>query len=176
MNETRFGSGAISSFCASGGIRSGPTYRAGWAGCILAVVLAALPISSRADPPPDPEAAVSTTRHPLAEATQFMVSAANPLATRVGVGILEKGGNAVDAAIAVQLILGLVEPQSSGIGGGGFMLVYDQAEQRLTSFDARETAPMAAHYRQFIHQGKALSWPEAVNSGLSVGVPGLLRG
>ncbi|MFA7624644.1 MAG: hypothetical protein WCY47_06810, partial [Pusillimonas sp.] len=73
MNETGFGSGVIFSFCASGRIRSGPTCRAGWAGCILAVVLAVLPISLCAESPPDPEAAVSTTRHTLAEATQFMV-------------------------------------------------------------------------------------------------------
>ena len=176
MKREDSGLGCSVTLGSMGRARSRPARRVGCAGLALAFLLNVLPTFSRADPPPDPEAAVSTTRHTLAEATQFMVSAANPLATRVGVGILEKGGNAVDAAIAVQLVLGLVEPQSSGIGGGGFMLVYDQAEQRLTSFDARETAPMAAHYRQFIHQGKALSWPEAVNSGLSVGVPGLLRG
>ena len=143
---------------------------------VVLTVLACLWAVSSANPLTDPEAAVSRQSHELAHASRFMVAAANPLATRAGVQILERGGSAVDAAIAVQLVLGVVEPQSSGIGGGGFMVVYDAQRQHLSTYDARETAPSDTHLAQFHDQGKVLSWPEAVNSGLSAGVPGLLRG
>ena len=76
-----------------------------------------------------------------------MVAAANPLAADAGYRVLAQGGSAVDAAIAVQLVLGLVEPQSSGIGGGGFMLVHDARTRRLIAYDGRETAPAAATAR-----------------------------
>jgi gamma-glutamyltranspeptidase len=74
-------------------------------------------------------------------ARHWMVAAANPLAVDAGIACCAQGGSAVDAAIAVQLVLGLVEPQSSGIGGGGFMLVHDARTQRLLAYDGRETAP-----------------------------------
>ncbi len=73
-----------------------------------------------------------------------MVVTANPLATQAGAAILAQGGNAIDASIAVEAVLGLVEPQATGIGGGGFVLYYDAANLRVTSFDAREAAPSAA--------------------------------
>jgi gamma-glutamyltranspeptidase/glutathione hydrolase len=81
--------------------------------------------------------------------TREMVVTANPLASEAGAQVLRRGGNAIDAAIAVQAVLGLTEPQSSGIGGGGFLLYYDAERKELTSFDARETAPAAADGRLF---------------------------
>ncbi|WP_291218400.1 gamma-glutamyltransferase family protein [Hydrogenophaga sp.] len=99
------------------------------------------------------------------------VAAANPLATEAGAQILRAGGSAVDAAIAVQMVLTLVEPQSSGIGGGAFLLHHDG--RKLQAFDGRETAPAAVDERLFLNaQGEPLPFPAAVNSGRSVGVPG----
>ncbi|TMH31363.1 MAG: gamma-glutamyltransferase, partial [Betaproteobacteria bacterium] len=109
-------------------------------------------------------------------AREFMVAAAHPLAAQAGYDVLARGGSAVDAAIAVQLVLGLVEPESSGIGGGAFLLHWSQREQRLRSYDGRETAPAAARRERFLDaQGKAVAFHEAVLGGRSVGVPGVLR-
>lgn len=123
----------------------------------------------------DPERATGRGSHVLVQGERWMVSAANPLASQAGAGILEKGGSAVDAAIAMQWVLNLVEPQSSGLGGGGFALVYDAANNELTTWDGRETAPAAADAQRFMEDGQPLSFARAVNSGLAVGVPGLLR-
>ena len=102
-----------------------------------------------------------------------MVAAANPLAVETGYRILRQGGSAVDAAIAVQLVLNLVEPQSSGIGGGAFMLVHDARRGRLIAYDGRETAPAAARPDRFLDaDGKPLHFMAAVVGGRSVGVPG----
>ena len=101
------------------------------------------------------------------------VASANPLASAAGLQILKAGGSAVDAAIAVQLVLTLVEPQSSGIGGGAF-LVHDDGKQ-LQVFDGRETAPLLAPSDIFMLNGKALSFNDVVAGGRAVGVPGLLR-
>jgi len=101
------------------------------------------------------------------------VASANPLASAAGLRILKAGGSAVDAAIAVQLVLTLVEPQSSGIGGGAF-LVHDDGKQ-LQVFDGRETAPVLAPSDLFMHNGKPMNFFEVVPGGRSVGVPGLLR-
>jgi gamma-glutamyltranspeptidase/glutathione hydrolase len=99
------------------------------------------------------------------------VAAANPLATEAGAQILRAGGSALDAAIAVQMVLTLVEPQSSGIGGGAFLLHHDG--RKLQAFDGRETAPAAVDEKLFLNaQGEPLPFPAAVNSGRSVGVPG----
>ena len=112
---------------------------------------------------------------PPARATRHMIAAANPLAAEAGLAILRDGGSAVDAAIAAQMVLNLVEPQSSGIGGGGFMLHFDAANGRVTAFDGRETAPAAADADLFIGpDGKPLKFWDAVIGGRSVGVPGLL--
>jgi gamma-glutamyltranspeptidase/glutathione hydrolase len=103
-----------------------------------------------------------------------MVAAANPLAARAGLHVLREGGSAVDAAVAMQLVLTLVEPQSSGIGGGAFLLHWDG--QHVQAYDGRETAPMAASEDQFIGpDGRPLRFRDAAASGLSVGVPGVLR-
>lgn len=109
-------------------------------------------------------------------ASRFMVVAANPLATDAGVAILRQGGSAVDAAIAVQLVLGLVEPQSSGIGGGLFLLHWDEKQRAARSYDGREAAPAAAKPERFVDSlGRPMDRYAAVVSGLSVGVPGALR-
>ena len=108
-------------------------------------------------------------------AREFMVSAAHPLASQAGYDVLARGGSAVDAAIAVQMVLGLVEPESSGIGGGAFLLHWSQREQKLRSYDGRETAPKAARPDRFMRDGKPMAFMEAVVGGRSVGVPGVLR-
>jgi gamma-glutamyltranspeptidase/glutathione hydrolase len=103
-----------------------------------------------------------------------MIATANPLATEVGCDILQQGGSVVDAAIAAQLVLGLTEPQSSGIGGGALLLLHDGAQ--VVAFDGRETAPAAATPDRFLDaQGKPLAWHDAVVGGHSVGVPGVLK-
>ncbi|HEV7227833.1 gamma-glutamyltransferase family protein [Brevundimonas sp.] len=100
------------------------------------------------------------------------VSAANPLAVEAGMKVLREGGSAVDAAVAVQAVLGLVEPQSSGLGGGAFMMHYDAETGDITSFDGRETAPAAATPELFYENGRPLNFRDAVLSGRSTGVPG----
>jgi gamma-glutamyltranspeptidase/glutathione hydrolase len=113
---------------------------------------------------------------PAGHAAEYMVAAANPLAARAGAEMLRAGGSAVDAAIAAQMVLNLVEPQSSGIGGGAFLLHWDQAAKRVAAYDGRETAPAAARPERFLRSdGTPMGFPEAVASGRSVGVPGVLR-
>ena len=112
----------------------------------------------------------------IAVGKKFMAVTANPHATQAAYSILEQGGSAIDAAIAAQMVLGLVEPQSSGIGGGGFMLYWDQQTQKLMTYDGRETAPMAADENLFIgSSGKPVNFFNAVIGGKSVGVPGLVK-
>jgi gamma-glutamyltranspeptidase/glutathione hydrolase len=102
-----------------------------------------------------------------------LIAAGNPFAARAGLGILRQGGSAVDAAIAAQMVLTLVEPESSGIGGGAFMLVYDPEHRKVTSFDGRETGPASATPGMFLDaSGKPRPHMEAIPGGLSVGVPG----
>lgn len=122
----------------------------------------------------EPEAATGYVDKKAVHGKEFMVAAANPYASKTGYRILEKGGSAVDAAIAVQLVLSLVEPQSSGIGGGTFMLHWDNEKKHLTTFDGRETAPAAATSELFLDkEGKPLKWRSATVGGLSVGVPSM---
>ncbi|MDH3293925.1 MAG: gamma-glutamyltransferase, partial [Acidimicrobiia bacterium] len=97
-----------------------------------------------------------------------MVVTANPLATAAGVKVLQQGGTAADAMVAVQAVLGLVEPQSSGLGGGAFLVWYDGATGEITTYDAREKTPMSATEDRFAGLGFFAAW----QSGLSVGVPG----
>ncbi len=115
--------------------------------------------------------AVASTPKPEAAG---VVSAADPRAAEAGAEMLRKDGSATDAAIATMLVLGVVEPQSSGIGGGGFM-VYGDKDGGIATFDGREAAPMAASPDWFLADGKPRPFMEAVLSGLSVGVPGNIR-
>lgn len=106
----------------------------------------------------------------------YFIAAANPYAAEAGAKILEAGGSAVDAAIATQAVLGLVEPQSSGLGGGAFLLHYDPRTGKLETYDGRETAPASAKPDRFIAaNGKPMNFIDAVNGGLSVGVPGAVK-
>ncbi|KRA66167.1 gamma-glutamyltransferase [Caulobacter sp. Root655] len=108
-----------------------------------------------------------------AYAPRGMVAAANPLAVEAGLRVLRDGGSAVDAAVAVQSVLGLVEPQSSGLGGGSFMTFYDAKTGKVTAYDGREKAPQAATPQLFLGpDGKPLNFVAAVLSGRSTGVPG----
>jgi len=118
-----------------------------------------------------PAAAVS----PLDGAPQAVgpfVAAANPVAVEAGMAVLRRGGSAVDAAVAIQAVLGLVEPQSSGLGGGAFMMVYDGVTHEVTAYDGRETAPASATPELFFEDGKPLPFVDAVLSGRSTGAPG----
>ncbi|WP_026941809.1 gamma-glutamyltransferase [Hellea balneolensis] len=103
-----------------------------------------------------------------------MVASANPLATQAGLDILKAGGSAVDAAIAVQAMLGLVEPQSSGLGGGAFMVVYDPKTAKVWAYNGRETAPAAVRPDMFLDSetGEPLRYFDGIASGISTGVPG----
>nr|WP_289124904.1 gamma-glutamyltransferase [uncultured Halomonas sp.] len=120
-----------------------------------------------------PEVGSGFEEKPGWAADSFAVAAANPLATDAGYQVLKAGGNAIDAAVAVQMVLTLVEPQSSGIGGGAFLMHFDGAD--VQAYDGRETAPAAVTGELFMEDGEPLPFMEAVASGLSVGVPGTLR-
>ena len=122
-----------------------------------------------------PEGASGLAPKPLVKAKDHMIVAAHPLAAEAGLEMLRKGGAAIDAGIAAQMVLNLVEPQSSGIGGGAFMLYWDAAAKTLSSYDGRETAPAGATPELFLDAvGKPLPRPVAMHSGRSVGVPGVL--
>ncbi|WP_425105428.1 gamma-glutamyltransferase [Ancylobacter sp.] len=145
-----------------------------WQG-LIALVLTMSPLQAQqASDVRAPEAAGVLAAAPKsATGTRWMVTAANPLAAEAGAQMLRAGGNAVDAMVAVQLMLGLVEPQSSGLGGGGFLVYWDAATRTLTTFDGRETAPRAATPTLFQNaQGQPLAFMEAVVGGRSVGTPG----
>ncbi|REL37645.1 gamma-glutamyltransferase family protein [Rhodohalobacter sp. SW132] len=123
--------------------------------------------------PQQPELATGYTEKPGWATSEFAVAAANPLATDAGYQILQAGGSAVDAAIAVQMVLTLVEPQSSGIGGGAFLITFDDGNTR--AYNGRETAPSGAGPDLFLDEtGEPLPYRESVRSGLSVGVPGTI--
>lgn len=122
---------------------------------------------------PEPSSSVAAMHVQPVTSNKWMISAANPLAAKAGARILQAGGTAADAAIAVQLVLGLVEPQSSGLGGGAFVIYYDANTKQLSTLDGRETAPFLATPRLFQDsQGKPLKFFDAVVGGRSVGVPG----
>ena len=112
----------------------------------------------------------------LVKTSQHMVAAANPYASKAGNDILLAGGNAIDAMVTVQLVLGLVEPQSSGLGGGAFLVYFDASEKRLTTYDGRETAPASATPDLFLGEdGKPFKFFDAVVGGRSVGTPGTVK-
>ena len=141
---------------------------------ILAAVFLASSAVATAQGPARERSSSWTDKTPVVS-KRFMVAAANTLAVDAGYSILRQGGSAVDAAIAVQLVLGLVEPQSSGLGGGAFMLVHDAKRNRLIAYDGREVAPAAATPDRFLDpDGKPLRFFDAVVGGKSVGVPGVV--
>ncbi len=122
-----------------------------------------------------PEAASGFAPRPAASGRHFMAVTANPHATAAAVEMLRAGGTAMDAAIAAEMVLNVVEPQSSGIGGGGFLLHYRAADRSIRAYDGRETAPAAARPERFQKpDGEPLAFYDAVIGGRSVGVPGLL--
>lgn len=121
-----------------------------------------------------PEQGTGLTQQQQVYAKKYMVASANPLATEAGYDILKQGGSAVDAMIAVQSTLSLVEPQSSGLGGGAFVVYWDNKTKTLTTFDGRETAPLKADEKLFLdEQGKPLKFMQAVVGGRSVGTPSI---
>ncbi len=137
---------------------------------------AVLPDSlNRFEPEPAVALSIGDEVRKSMRANDFVAVTANPYATQAAANILAAGGNAVDAAIAAQMVLGLVEPQSSGLGGGGFMVYWDQEKGELHSYDGRETAPMLADERLFLDGEKPLNMFNAVVGGRSVGVPGLVK-
>ena len=140
---------------------------------VLGLPLLAIPVGAQTTAAP--EAETGRVTRPLGEAQRHMVAAANPLAAEAGRAILRAGGSAVDAAVAVQLVLNLVEPQSSGIGGGAFLLHWHEARRSLVALDGRETAPAAAKPDRFLRDGKPMRFAEAVVGGRSVGVPGTVK-
>lgn len=121
----------------------------------------------------NPEIATGAQISEAVRANDFMIVTANPHATKAGYEILKRGGSAADAAIAAQAVLGLVEPQSSGLGGGAFALYFDAKTQKITTYDGRETAPKGASPFLFYKDGKPMGFKEAVIGGRSVGVPGV---
>lgn len=124
--------------------------------------------------PDQPEGSSGWSEKPGWATQKFAVAAANPLATDAGYQVLKAGGTALDAAIAVQMVLGLVEPQSSGIGGGAFLL--HAAGTQIEAYDGRETAPAAANENLFLQaNGKPMAFHDAVVGGRSVGTPGAVR-
>jgi gamma-glutamyltranspeptidase/glutathione hydrolase len=133
---------------------------------ILVFLAALLPLAACQQPP------VREPQSPPAAWTAG-IAAANPYAVEAGLEILRAGGSAVDAAVAVQAMLGLVEPQSSGIGGGAFLMYYEAATGKITAFDGRETAPAGATPDMFLNpDGSQMTYVDAVTSGRSTGVPG----
>jgi gamma-glutamyltranspeptidase/glutathione hydrolase len=138
--------------------------------CLALGLVACQPATVREAPVPATaaETAAAGVRH-------AGVAAANPYAVEAGLEVLRAGGSAVDAAVAVQAMLGLVEPQSSGLGGGAFLMVYDAATGRVTAFDGREAAPHGATPGMFLQaDGEPMPWREGVVTGRSTGVPGAI--
>jgi gamma-glutamyltranspeptidase/glutathione hydrolase len=140
------------------------------------VFLALLALAPRAEAFSDPEGVSQRFDRTEVVAHRYMVVAANPLAAKAGAEMLAAGGSAADAAIATQLVLTAVEPQSSGLGGGGFLTFYDHASDRLVVYDGRETAPAAAKPDLFLSpDGQPMKFMDASVGGRSVGVPGAVR-
>lgn len=143
---------------------------------VSATLLAGPAVAQQASDLLAPERSTGTKTASRVETRNFMVAAANPLAAEAGKKVIAEGGNAIDAMVAVQTVLGLVEPQSSGLGGGSFLVYYDAEKNRMTTFDGRETAPMEATPKLFLDgSGQPMKFMDAVIGGRSVGTPGTVR-
>lgn len=143
---------------------------------LVTAALLVTPVFAVADEAAQPEETHGLVESEGLTGQKMMVAAAHPLATQAGFDVLQAGGSAIDAAVAVQFMLNLVEPQSSGIGGGAFMLYWDAETQSLTTFDGREKAPLLADESYFLNEdGEPVGWWDAVIGGRSVGVPGTLK-
>lgn len=141
---------------------------------ILAAIVLLVPLAAAAQAP-QPEDSTGRGQHALATADRHMVAAAHPDAVEAGLEMLRRGGSAVDAAIAVQLVLNLVEPQSSGIGGGAFLLFHDRSRRKTIAYDGRETAPASVQPDMFLDaNGQPIAFADAVLGGRSVATPGTL--
>ncbi len=123
----------------------------------------------------EPESSTGYRERQPVFAQKMMVATANPHATEAALQILEEGGSSIDALITAQAVLNVVEPQSSGIGGGAFLLYFDKKDERVVFFDGRETAPILADENLFLTNGIFPPHDELINGGRSVGVPGVLR-
>ncbi len=136
-----------------------------------AALLATTPPAAARDTAARDTAARATAKHPTAVGRGGAVATVDPEATRAGLRVLRRGGNAVDAAVAAAAVLGVTEPYSAGIGGGGFLVYYDARARKVRTIDGRETAPMSTSSETY----RGIPFDEAVTSGLSVGVPGTPR-
>ena len=134
---------------------------------VLMALVAAFPAGAQVQDPP---------KTPTAEGTGGSAATIDPLATQAAVDVLKSGGNAVDAAVAAAGVLGVVEPFSCGIGGGGFMVIYDAKHRRVDTIDSREAAPRGMAEDAFADFDPTADFTEARAGGLSVGVPGTVRG
>ena len=145
--------------------------------CLIAALgmMLSAPLPAQTNRPQQPEPASGRSEKPLAHAQRHMVAAAHPLAVEAGLQMLDAGGSAVDAMIAVQLVLNLVEPHASGLGGGAYLLHYEAAGRMVRAYDGRETAPAAVTADLFMRDGKAMTFRDAVAGGRSVGTPGVVR-
>ncbi|MFJ3646223.1 gamma-glutamyltransferase [Streptomyces murinus] len=139
---------------------------------VLTVVSAAVVTVGAAAPPPAPRASEPTAKQAVAVGYGGAVASVDKDATAAGIEVLKHGGNAVDAAVATAAALGVTEPYSSGVGGGGYFVYYDARTRTVHTIDGRETAPRSADSDLFVENGKPLSFNDAVSSGLSVGTPG----
>jgi gamma-glutamyltranspeptidase/glutathione hydrolase len=145
--------------------------------CLIAALgmMLSAPLPAQTNRPQQPEPASGRSEKQLAHAQRHMVAAAHPLAVEAGLQMLDAGGSAVDAMIAVQLVLNLVEPHASGLGGGAYLLHYAAAGRMVRAYDGRETAPAAVTADLFMRDGKAMTFRDAVAGGRSVGTPGVVR-
>lgn len=144
--------------------------------CALLATLVVLWAGAALAQQPEPEGPSGFTPKRQAVATRYMAAAANPLAAAAGRDILRRGGSSVDAVIAMQMVLNLVEPQSSGVGGGAFLVQYDASRRAISTYDGRETAPAAATADLFLDaSGQPLPYRQARLGGRAVATPGLLR-
>ena len=133
------------------------------------------PVAAPSPPPPPPAPPKLRAPASVFPASRYVAAASHPLATEAARDILKAGGTAADAVIAAALVMGVVEPQSSGIGGGGFLLYYDADKKTLAAYDGRETAPESAKPEMFLDAGRPMPFGFAARGGKPVGVPGLVR-